>query len=149
MADRERESLLDRMTRVSLLVGSLGGGAVVDDPDSARTARRDGRSPGRRRRRSPSAVDRFGRLTLRELEGQAAAIPLGAATLLERSRYGVTQALRQVLNAAVGWDYIAKNPATKAAATRSRPAKRSTSSPTRPRSTGSRSSSESGAASSS
>lgn len=33
------------------------------------------------------------------------------ATLPERSRYGIVQALRQTLAAAVRWDYMSPNPA--------------------------------------
>jgi integrase len=65
----------------------------------------------RQRRRAPSAIDAFGSLTLRDLEAQSGKIAAWAAGLPEGSRYGTLQALRQVLNRAVDWGYITRNPA--------------------------------------
>ncbi len=69
------------------------------------------RSP---RRRHETAIEAFGERTLRELETAAAEIAAWRATLPQGSRYGITQALRQVFNAAVEWEYMTKNPAKKA-----------------------------------
>lgn len=66
------------------------------------------------RRTHKTAMEAFGDLTLRELENAAADIAAWRATLPEGSRYGTTQAIRQVFNAAVEWEYITKNPAKKA-----------------------------------
>lgn len=72
------------------------------------------RSERATRRKHKTAIERFGGMTLRELENAAADIAAWRATLPEGSRYGTTQALRQVFNAAVEWEYIARNPAKKA-----------------------------------
>jgi integrase len=53
----------------------------------------------------------FGHETLRDLERMAGEIASWQATLPERSRYGVVQALRQCLGAAQRWGYIGSNPA--------------------------------------
>ena len=53
----------------------------------------------------------FGHETLRDLERMAGEIASWQATLPERSRYGVVQALRQCLGAAVRWGYMNANPA--------------------------------------
>lgn len=53
----------------------------------------------------------FGDWTLAELEGAAADIAAWRAGLADSSRYRLTQALRQVLAAAVRWGYISRNPA--------------------------------------
>jgi integrase len=66
------------------------------------------------RRKHKTAIEAFGDMTLRELESAAAEIAAWRATLPEGSRYGTTQALRQVFNAAVEWEYMARNPAKKA-----------------------------------
>jgi integrase len=66
------------------------------------------------RRTHKTAIEAFGDMTLLELETAAAEIAAWRATLPEGSRYGTTQALRQVFNAAVEWEYMAKNPAKKA-----------------------------------
>src|SRR5206468_3098029 len=68
----------------------------------------------RRCRAHKTAIEAFGDLTLRELENAAADIAAWRATLPEGSRYGTTQALRQVFNAALEWEYMFKNPAKKA-----------------------------------
>jgi integrase len=62
----------------------------------------------------------FGDWTLAELEGAAADVAAWRAGLADTSRYRLTQALRQVLAAAVRWGYIARNPAVDAGRTRSR-----------------------------
>lgn len=67
-----------------------------------------------RLRAHKTAIETFGDMTLRELENAAADVAAWRATLPEGSRYGTTQALRQVFNAAVEWEYMFKNPAKKA-----------------------------------
>jgi integrase len=56
----------------------------------------------------------FGAWTLRELEGAAADIAGWRATLADSSRYRLTSALRQTLEAAVRWRHIDANPAVDA-----------------------------------
>jgi len=63
----------------------------------------------RERLRRPIAI--FGDTQLRDLERMASEIAAWQATLPERSRYGIMQALRQALEAAVRWDDMTRNPA--------------------------------------
>jgi len=56
----------------------------------------------------------FGEIPLLELERMSGEIADWAATLPERSRYGVMQALRQTLEAAGRWRYMDSNPAKEA-----------------------------------
>ena len=72
--------------------------ATADDRHAARTARA--------RRRAHSAS-----VPLRDLERMSGEIATWQARLPERSRYGVVQALRQTLGAAVRWGYMSSNPA--------------------------------------
>lgn len=53
----------------------------------------------------------FGDVPLRDLERMAGEIASWQAKLPERSRYGIVQALRQTLEAAVRWGYMQRNPA--------------------------------------
>lgn len=53
----------------------------------------------------------FGDVPLRELERMSGEIASWQAKLPERSRYGIVQALRQTLEAAVRWGYMQRNPA--------------------------------------
>jgi integrase len=64
------------------------------------------------RERLAHATRVFGDVPLRELERMSGDIATWQARLPERSRYGVVQALRQTLGAAVRWGYISRNPAT-------------------------------------
>jgi integrase len=64
------------------------------------------------RERLAHAVRAFGDVPLRDLERMAGDIGSWQARLPERSRYGVVQALRQTLGAAVRWGYMSSNPAT-------------------------------------
>ena len=57
------------------------------------------------------AVAAFGDIHLRELERMADEIAGWRAQLPPRAGHGIDQALRQVLEAAVRWEYIARNPA--------------------------------------
>jgi integrase len=61
--------------------------------------------------RLPHAVRAFGSVPLRDLERMSGELASWQAKLPERSRYGVVQALRQALEAAVRWGYISRNPA--------------------------------------
>lgn len=63
------------------------------------------------RERLPHAVRAFGNVPLRDLERMSGEIATWQARLPERSRYGIVQALRQVLEAGVRWGHISKNPA--------------------------------------
>jgi integrase len=63
------------------------------------------------RKRLRYAVAAFGDTPLRDLERMSGEIAGWRARLPERSRYGVTQALRQTLEAAVRWGYMTRNPA--------------------------------------
>ena len=53
----------------------------------------------------------FGDVPLRDLERMSGELAGWQATLPERARYGIVQALRQTLAAAVRWGYIDRNPA--------------------------------------
>jgi integrase len=75
--------------------------AAVVQPRSIRTLRE----------RLPHATRAFGDVRLRELERMSGEIAAWQARLPERSRYGITQALRQTLEAAMRWGYIQRNPA--------------------------------------
>jgi hypothetical protein len=81
----------------------------------------------RERLRLATAV--FGDTPLRDLERMSAEIADWQVSLPERSRYGIVQALRQTLNAAVRWDYMGRNRPRSRARTRNR--RRAPSAPTR------------------
>lgn len=66
----------------------------------------------------------FGSVPLRDLERMSGELATWQAKLPERSRYGIVQALRQALEAAVRWGYISRNPAKLAGRNR-QPAPRS------------------------
>lgn len=53
----------------------------------------------------------FGDLSLEELERRVPEIAAWVGTLPEKSRYGIVQALRQALEAAVRWGHMTRNPA--------------------------------------
>jgi integrase len=76
------------------------------------------------RERLPHAIGAFGSVSLRDLERMSGELASWQAKLPERSRYGIVQALRQALEAAVRWGYMAKNPAKLAGRNR-QPAPRS------------------------
>jgi integrase len=63
------------------------------------------------RERLVLATRAFGTVPLRDLERMSGEIATWQAKLPERSRYGVVQALRQCLGAAVRWGYMNGNPA--------------------------------------
>ncbi len=63
------------------------------------------------RERLAHAMRAFGTVPLRDLERMSGEIATWQAKLPERSRYGVVQALRQTLGAAVRWGYMSANPA--------------------------------------
>jgi integrase len=64
--------------------------------------------------RLTASRDVFGEWTLRELEGAARDVADWRAGLADSSRYRLTSALRQTLEAAVRWRYIGRNPAADA-----------------------------------
>ncbi|MGH3006527.1 MAG: tyrosine-type recombinase/integrase [Gaiellaceae bacterium] len=72
-------------------------------------ATRRGRTIRSLRERLVHATRAYGDVPLRELERMSGAD--WQARLPERSRYGIVQALRQTLEAAVRWGYIGRNPA--------------------------------------
>jgi integrase len=57
------------------------------------------------------ATDTFGDLTLEQLERRVPEIAAWAGTLPSGSRYGIVQAFRQALEAAVRWGHMTSNPA--------------------------------------
>lgn len=57
------------------------------------------------------AVTAFGDVPLRDLERMSGEIAAWQAKLPERSRYGLVQALKQTLEAAVRWGHMGTNPA--------------------------------------
>jgi integrase len=63
------------------------------------------------RERLAHATRAFADVPLRDLERMSGEIASWQAKLPERSRYGVVQALRQTLGAAVRWGYMTRNPA--------------------------------------
>lgn len=63
------------------------------------------------RERLAHAERAFGAVPLRDLERMSGEIATWQARLPERSSYGIVQALRQTLGAAVRWDYMTRNPA--------------------------------------
>ena len=63
------------------------------------------------RKRLRYATEAFGSVPLSDLERMAGEIASWRSRLPERSRYGVTQALRQTLEAACRWGYMGRNPA--------------------------------------
>lgn len=72
------------------------------------------------RERLHHAVNAFGTVPLRDLERMSGDIASWQARLPERSRYGVVQALRQTIGAAVRWGYMTRNPAVLAGRNRQR-----------------------------
>ncbi len=75
--------------------------ATTADPNTVRVLRERLKRP----------VDTFGDVLLRDLERMAAELAAWRATLPERSRYGIMQALRQALEAGVRWGEMNQNPA--------------------------------------
>jgi hypothetical protein len=63
------------------------------------------------RERLVHATRAYGDVQLREFERMAGELAAWQGRLPERSRYGIVQALRQTLAAAVRWDYMSRNPA--------------------------------------
>jgi integrase len=63
------------------------------------------------RERLAHATAAFGDVPLHDLERMSGDIAAWQAKLPERSRYGLVQALRQTLGAAVRWGYMSRNPA--------------------------------------
>jgi integrase len=76
------------------------------------------------RERLPHAARAFGEVPLRDLERMTGEIASWQGKLPERSRYGIVQAFRQTLEAAVRWGYMDRNPAKLAGRNR-QPAPRS------------------------
>ena len=64
------------------------------------------------RERLPHAERAFGDVPLSHLERMSGEVASWMARLPERSRYGIVQALRQTLEAAVRWGHMSRNPAT-------------------------------------
>ncbi len=62
------------------------------------------------RERLQHAERAFGDVPLRNLERMTGEVASWQAKLPERSRYGIVQALRQMLEAAVRWGYMSRNP---------------------------------------
>jgi integrase len=63
------------------------------------------------RERLAYAVRAYGDAPLHDLERMSGELASWFATLSEGSRYGIVQALRQALEAAVRWGYVQRNPA--------------------------------------
>jgi len=77
----------------------------------AHTVGREASTIATLRHRLSYAEQAFGDLSLQELERRAAEIAAWAGALPEGSRYGIVQAFRQALEAAVRWGSIRQNPA--------------------------------------
>src|SRR5215207_2032260 len=69
------------------------------------------------------ATAAFGDVPLRELERMTNEVAAWRARLPERAGHGITQAFRQVLDAAVRWEYMSRNPAKLAGPNRKPPAR--------------------------
>ena len=65
-------------------------------------------------KRLTHATRAFGTVPLRDLEHMSGEIAAWQARLPERSRYGIVQALRQTLGAAVRWGHLTHKPAKQA-----------------------------------
>src|SRR5581483_5429984 len=63
------------------------------------------------RQRLTYANAAFGTVPLRDLDRMAGELASWQAKLPARSRYGIVQALRQLLEAAMRWGYMTRNPA--------------------------------------
>jgi integrase len=63
------------------------------------------------RERLRYATDAFGTIPLTELQRMSGEVASWRSQLPERSRHGITAALRQTLAAAIRWGYITQNPA--------------------------------------
>jgi integrase len=72
---------------------------------------RRSRTIGTLRQRLAYATRDYGDVLLAELERMSGELADWQATLPERSRYGIVQALRQTLEAGVRWGYLGANPA--------------------------------------
>src|SRR5215211_2851948 len=69
------------------------------------------------------ATAAFGDVPLRELERMTNEVAAWRARLPERAGHGIAQALRQVLDAAIRWEYMSRNPAKLAGPNRKPPAR--------------------------
>jgi hypothetical protein len=69
------------------------------------------------------ATAAFGDVPLRDLERMTNEVAAWRARLPERAGHGITQAFRQVLDAAVRWEYMTRNPAKLAGPNRKPPAR--------------------------
>lgn len=85
----------------------LGAPATREAPERRERKNSRGGPP----RTYETAIETFGRMSLRDLERGAARIAAWEATLPRAYRTKLIGALSQVLEAAVDWDYIARNPA--------------------------------------
>jgi hypothetical protein len=63
------------------------------------------------RQRLGYAIHAFGDVALGDLERMSGELAAWRTTLPERSRYDITRALRQALEAAIRWGYMTRNPA--------------------------------------
>jgi len=75
------------------------------------------------RDRLRQATAAFGDVPLRELERMTNEVAAWRARLPERAGHGIAQALRQVLDAAIRWEYMSRNPAKLAGPNRKPPAR--------------------------
>src|SRR5215216_3892566 len=75
------------------------------------------------RDRLQHATRAFGDVPLRELERMTNEVAAWRARLPERAGHGIAQAFRQVLDAAVRWEYVSRNPAKLAGPNRKPPAR--------------------------
>jgi len=83
----------------------------VDEYLAAHATGRDASTIKTLRHRLGYATSKFGELRLDELERRVPEIAAWVGTLPAGSRYGIVQALRQALEAAIRWGLMTKNPA--------------------------------------
>jgi integrase len=89
------------VTFAAHLARYLEAHAKTSDPNAMRVLRERLKRP----------VDRFGDFQLRELAGMAPEVAAWRTTLPERSGYGIMQAFKHTLEAAVRWGEIDRDPA--------------------------------------
>src|SRR4051794_20782391 len=96
------------MTLAELVEAYLDAHAVGREARTIRTLRE----------RLRYAIEPFGTVKLRDLQARPRDIATWTRTLPPGSRYGIVQALRQALDAAVRWQLMTDNPAKRAGANR-------------------------------
>lgn len=106
-----RDVIEPRLRGGSVAPPELTLAVLVDLYLERHAATRRARTIATLRERLRHATGAYGSVPLRELERMSGELADWQARLPERSRYGIVQALRQTLEAAVRWGYMSRNPA--------------------------------------